>query len=266
MKKCLIILCYIAVHSAFSQCEDSGKLKFGGSYYSKSNNYIPFEIKHQDSIYREDTFYPFDLKKIEKYSNFILKKSKDYIATRANISFYDKLTFDELQINYPDSIKVVYENEQLYNLSNYEITYVIYYHYTNGNVQYAFGLEFDKEGNMISENQFPKSSGNSNFENIINFCDALKLVKGKRKFKNKKVDYIKLAYLDNKNTFCWLIEEKEKPNKEIGKWEEQITNSYFINANSNKLELIKENKSYSLACGIAPTSQTKKEKKSKRKK
>lgn len=112
---------------------------------------------------------------------------------------------------------------------------------------------------MISENKFPKYSENIDFENLSDYCDALELVKKDKKFKNKIVDYIELAYLESANSFCWLIEEKPKPNRELGKWEEKSVNQYYVNANTNKLESVTEKKSMSITCGATITIKPKKE-------
>lgn len=250
LKRHLIILLTLVSYFGFSQCEDSDKLNLGGTYLSKTNNYIPFEIKYKDSVYKEDIFYPFDVKNIEKYTDFIFKKSEDYIVQRGGKDFFQKLIFDHLEVNYKDSIKVVYENQELYDLSKQNVTYWLIYTYSNKNIKYAFGLEFDKNGEMISENKFPKYSENIDFESLSNYCDALEIVKKDKRFKNKTVNYIKLTYLDSINSFCWLVEEKPKPNKVLGKWEEKKVNQYYINANVNKLESVIEKKSMSIACGV----------------
>jgi hypothetical protein len=238
----------------FSQCEDSDKLDFGGSYLSKTNNYIPFDLEISDTIQ-----YCCDIKKIKSYSDFIFKKSEDYIIERGGKEFYNNLKIHQLEVNFNDSIKIVYENQKLYNLSNYEVTYWILYTYTNKNIEYGFGLEFDKNGEMISENKFPKYSENIDFENLSNYCDALEIVKKDNTFKDKTVDYIELAYLDNINSFYWLIEEKRNQNKELGKWEKQVVNQYFVNANTNELEKIIKKESLSIACGVKINYKTKKQ-------
>ncbi|MFB9097390.1 MULTISPECIES: hypothetical protein [Flavobacterium] len=56
---------------------------------------------------------------------------------------------------------------------------------------------------------------------MSNYCNTLEIVKKDKRFKDKIVDYIELAYLNNLNSFCWLVKEKRKPNKELGKWEEK---------------------------------------------
>src|SRR5690554_1022475 len=156
----VIIVTFLISISGFAQCDDIDKLELGGTYLSRTRNYIPFEIKHKDSIERENTFYPYDIKNIEKYSDFILKKAKEYIVIRANTDFYNRLKMGEFQVNYLDSVKAEYDNAELYNLSNYNVTYWILFTYRNNQFEYAFGLEFDKNGKMISENKFPDSSLN----------------------------------------------------------------------------------------------------------
>lgn len=227
---------------------------------SKTNNYISFEEKYKDSIYLEDISYPEDIKKIEKYSDFILLKAENYVSGRGGKEFYKKLKIDHIEVNYKDSVEVNYQDPNIYNLSNYNVTYWILYLYKNKNIEYAFGLEFDKNGEMISENKFPKYSENNNFENLEDYCLALNLIKKDKRFKNKKVDYVELSYLDASNSFCWLIEEEKSMNKEFEKWEEKIVNLYFVNANTNKLELVKQSKSYIIACSFGTLNKkTKKE-------
>ena len=106
---------------------------------------------------------------------------------------------------------------------------------------------------------FPKYSENVGFENLTNYCGALEIVKKDKRFKNKIVDFIELAYMDNLNSFCWLVEEKEEPTKELGKWEEKKVNQYYVNANTNKLESIIVKKSTSISCGISITKKSKKQ-------
>ncbi|MCB0447707.1 MAG: hypothetical protein KDD03_09380 [Gelidibacter sp.] len=248
-----ILIIFLISISGFAQCEDIDKLELGGTYLSRTRNYIPFEIKHKDSIERENTFYPYDIKNIEKYSDFILKKAKEYIVTRANIDFYNKLQMGEFQVNFPDSVKAEYDNPELYELSNYNVTYWILFTYRNNGFKYAFGLEFDKDGNMISENKFPDFSLNPEFENLTEPCLALEKVKSDERFKDKKVDFIELAYIDEINTFCWLIKEKydvyKNQDVEFEKWYEYSELSFYISANKNTLEKIENNKSQVVYCG-----------------
>ena len=233
----------------FSQCDNIDKLKLGGTYMSKTNNYIPFEVKYRDSIYHDSVSYPNDINKIKKYSDFILSKAEDYIVTRANRSFYNKLKLYGVEVNYPESNRIKnYDDQSLYELSNFEVTYWIIYTYEKDKFRYAFGLEFNKDGKMISENKFPDYAKNKDFENLINPCNALQLVENKKRFKNKKVDFIELNYLDEKNSFCWLIQEKLDIQKlGISKYSLDM---YYINANNNKLETIKKKKGSVIACGI----------------
>lgn len=238
----------------FSQCKDDDKLDFGGSYLSRTKNYIPFDLDISDT-----TKYCCDIKKIKYYSDIVFKHSENYIIERAGKEFYNKLKIHQLEVNYKDSIKIVYENQDLYDLSNYDVTYWILYTYNNKNIEYGFGLEFDKTGKMISENKFPKYSNNLDFEKLTDYCNALELVKNDSRFKNKEVDYIELSYLDDVNSFCWLIEEKIEPNSKIGIWEDRITNRFYVNANSNKLELVKENKHMMISSGYEIKMKSKRE-------
>jgi hypothetical protein len=262
MKQTFSILIILLVSiSGFAQCEDIDKLELGGTYLSRTRNYIPFEIKHKDSIERENTFYPYDIKHIQEYSDFILKKAKEYIVTRASFDFYNKLEMGEFQVNYLDSVKAEYDKPEFYELSNYNVTYWILYTYRNNGFKYAFGLEFDKNGKIISENKFPDFSLNPEFENLIEPCLALEKVKSDERFKDKKVDFIELSYLDEVNSFCWLIQEdfnvSEKQEIDFEKWYEYSEQSFFVNANSNTIEKIENQKKQVIYCGFKPIKKTK---------
>ena len=64
MKRQFILIFILFSYLGFSQCVDSEKLDFGGTYLSRTKNYIRFAEKHQDSIYLEDIAYPEDINKI----------------------------------------------------------------------------------------------------------------------------------------------------------------------------------------------------------
>src|SRR6476620_11440503 len=117
----------------YGQCPDYDKLETGGTYLSRTNNYIPFEIKYKDSIYKEDVFYPFDIKLIEKYSSLILSKAKTYIINRAGENFFGNIELESMEVNYPENIKATYENPKLYELENYDVKYYTKYTYKKDN-------------------------------------------------------------------------------------------------------------------------------------
>jgi len=244
-----ILIIFLISINGFSQCEDIDKLELGGTYLSKTRNYIPFDLEISDTIK-----YCCDSKKIQKYLDIIIPKAEEFISNRANSEFYEKLEIHQIEVNYDKSIDISYSNQELYELSNYPShTYWILYTYRNSGFEYAFGLEFDKDGKMISENKFPDFSLNPEFEKLIEPCIALEKVKSDERFKDKKVDFIELAYIDDVNSFCWLIQEdynvSEKRKIEFEKWYEYSEQSFFVNANTNVIEKIENNKKQVVYCG-----------------
>ena len=230
------------------QCLDFDKLETGGTVLSRTHNRIPFEIKFKDSIYYDDIFYPFDIKYIEKYADNILSKAQAYIIDRGGEKFFKNLTMESLEVNYPETVKADYENTALYELDHYDVKYWVKYYYRKNGYKYVFGLYFDRTGNLISEHKFPELKRNLNFENYTNHCEALNLVRNKRRFKGKKVDFIELAYVDEINSFCWLIKERKFPEK-LGVFKHNL-DLYFVNANTNKLEKVMTEQISGIACGI----------------
>src|SRR5579862_5946436 len=92
----------------FSQCPDTSKLDFGGTRLSMAHNHIPFDPGITDT-----TQYCCSLDKIRPYADFILSKSKQFIVDRAGENFYNKLDVDQIDVNYPDSVRVAYQNQTL---------------------------------------------------------------------------------------------------------------------------------------------------------
>lgn len=245
MKKLIITLLFISSFT-FGQCPDYNKLEFGGTFLSRTHNYIPFDPNISDTIQ-----YCCDLKKIKKYTDEITSKAKNYIIKRAGENFFKKLEIESIEVNYPASIKISYENQNLYNLSNYDVKYWVLYNYKNNDYSYGFGLLFDKNGNFISENMFPDIIKNPSFENFFSPCDALEIVKKDKRFRNKIIDFIELTYVDEINSFCWLIKEDHITSK-IGVSKYKLL-SFYINANSGKLEKVLESNETSISCGLQIT-------------
>ena len=250
MRKTLsILIIFLISINGFSQCEDADKLELGGTYLSKTRNYIPFNLEISDTLK-----YCCDSKKIQKYLDIIIPKTKKFITNRAGSEFYQKLEIHQIEVNYDKSIDISYSNQQLYELSNYPShTYWILYTYRNNGFEYAFGLEFDKDGEMISGNKFPDFSLNPEFEKLIEPCIALEKVKSDERFKNKEVDFIELAYLDEINSFCWLIsEDKDVQMAQIDvsdhKFHKYKINNFFINANTSIIEKISTQEGQVIYC------------------
>jgi len=239
--KLLILLFLITPVLGFSQCEDSDKLEFGGTYLSKSRNRIPFDLDRSDTVK-----YCCDVKKIKAYADWIVSKARDFIISRASEDFYRKLEIHQIDVNYPDSIKVKYENQSLYDLSKFNISYWIIYTYSNENIRYGFGLEFNRNGEMISENKFPDFSKNKTAEHFTDVCQSLEVVRSDERFAGKEVELVELAYLDEVNSFCWLVEEKMGP-MECGKHEFAL-DRFYVNANTNKIAMVKERRGIVYVC------------------
>lgn len=232
MRRYLIFFFLAVPILGFSQCDDMDKLDFGGTLGSKTSNHIPFNLHITDTVQ-----YCCDIGKIKPYSVFILSKAKEFIVDRANEGFYEKLKINQVDVNYPDSVKIAYKDQSLYHLSNFNISYWITYTYSDKNIEYGFGLEFDKNGKMISENKFPDFSKNKDADILSDICTALSIVKADKRFSKKEIDNVELAYFDDTNSFCWLIKEKLK--LECGTTQYSL-DVFYINANTSKLETVKQ--------------------------
>jgi hypothetical protein len=113
-----------------------------------------------------------------------------------------------------------------------KITYWITYEYQFSNsVKYGFGLEFDKGGNLVSSEKFPDFSKNPKAEEIIDVCAAIQTVVHDKQFKNKQIESIELNFLEESNSFCWLITEDkniqlDKKRRKPGKFYDYSVTSF----------------------------------------
>jgi len=108
---------------------------------------------------------------------------------------------------------------------------------------YSFGLEFDKQGNLVSSEKFPDFSKNKKAENLIEICQAIEIVKQAERFENKVIESIELNYLHETNSFVWLIkEDKDKQLEKIDtsdhKYHKYTIDKFYINANTSVIEKI----------------------------
>ncbi|MFT4684962.1 MAG: hypothetical protein ACI863_001576 [Flavobacteriales bacterium] len=241
--------------SGFSQCDDIENLKFGGYYGDSSFKNVEMAFKYF-SIDIDTTQYCCDINKIKKHADFILDKSKKHIVNRANADFFKKLIFQDIMVIYHDFKKLENYYDVYLDLDKCgKITYWITYEYQfSESVKYGFGLEFDKQGNLVSNEKFPDFTENTLAEKIIEVCQAIETVKKHEKFKNKTIESVELNYLDETNSFVWLIKEDRKPQlakkaTELEKWYDYSVDSYYVNGNTNQIDKIQTQDGRIIYCG-----------------
>jgi hypothetical protein len=228
----------------YSQCEESNKLKFGGTYGDSSFKNSEMAFKYF-SYNADTTQYCCDIKSIKLYADFIIEKSEKHITQRAGSDFFDKLIFQDIMVIYHDFKKLDNYYETYLDLDRCgKITYWITYEYQFSNsVKYGFGLEFDKEGHLVSSEKFPDFSKNPKAEEIIDACTAIQRVRHDKQFENKQIKSIELNFLEETNSFCWLVKEDEniqldKKIREPGKFYDYSVRSFYVNGNTNKIDKI----------------------------
>jgi hypothetical protein len=232
MKQLLnILVIVLSISSAFAQCPDSDKLKFGGTMGTDSYLWPASTIQYFS--YDIDTLkYCCHINKIQKYADFVLPKAEKYIKQRAGINFFNKLTFHDIMVIYHDYFITKNFDSLQYNLDNCgRITYWLTYSYfQDSTIEYGFGVEFDSNGKKISKNLIPDISKNPKFMNIVGICSVIELVKKQKVVQIDSIKSIELNYDDKINSFIWLVKEAY-PETE-GAHEQDVL---FINANTGKI-------------------------------
>ena len=255
MRKILtIITAFLITDLCYSQCAEIAKLKFGGTYgdYPSSS-----EIARQYFYFNADTTqYCCDMSKIQKFANTILKASEDHIIKRANIDFFRKLVLQNIMVVYYDFSKLSNFYDINYDLDLCgKITYLVHYEYQfTDTIKYGFGLEFDKNGNFISEEKFPNFKTNGNAKEIIDACKAIDIVNADIRFKNKIIESVELAYDGTNNSFYWLIKEDAeaqlmKGEIEFERWYEYSSLWFHVNGNTSSIDQVETKKNTVIYCG-----------------
>lgn len=123
--------------------------------------------------------------------------------------------------------------DQMYNLDNCgRISYWLTYKYLQDtSIEYLFGIEYDFEGNRVSDDKFPDISKNKKFMKIIELCKAIDIVKNQNNVQIDSIKSIELNYDNDINSYVWLITE-DYPSTTTGFHEYDLI---FINANSGEL-------------------------------
>lgn len=228
-----ILILILMTLGSFAQCPDSDKLKFGGTFATRYGCYDPKTSSIQYYSYDIDTTeYCCHISKIQKYADFILKKSEDYIKQRAGSRFLEKLVFQDIMVIYHDYSIIPDYYDRIYNLDSCgKISYWLTYKYfSDTSIEYLFGIEFDSEGNRISEHKFPDISKNENFMNIIELCNAIDISKKQNIVQIDSIKTIELNYDNEISSFIWLFKEDYPENEGLNEFD-----VIYINANSGKI-------------------------------
>jgi hypothetical protein len=259
-----ILIFFFITAIANSQCNDLAKLTHGGTWKLPDTDSI---AGTREYFYRNGpTEFCCDIKSIQKFADVILDKSKTYIINRTNGSFFNELDFQDLTVIYHDYDKIYTTDENLYDLSNsgrisYWLTYELM---TPEKGRYIFGLEYDQNGELLSDSKFPDFGKNPNAGKINNPCEAIKIVTANEKFKNRIIESVSLVYDSETNSFCWLVKEDakkrlfEKEDFEFEKLYRYSSLWFYVNTSSNKLEHVKTVESQSVFCGISGKKKKKK--------
>lgn len=240
----------------FSQCKEIDKIKFGGTFMEPKTDY---EIDSREYFFGADTTkFCCDIKRIQKYSDFILLESKKHIVERTSQVFYEKLLFKDLTVFYHDYDKIFTTEEKLYDIANCgKITYWVTYEFQlESKVRYGFGLEFDEKGKLISEEKLPDFRTNPSADKIDNPCGAISKVITDKRFEEKDIESVSLVYNKENNSFSWLIKEdgeKEVINREDFEFEKLYDYSslwFYVNTDTNIIEKVDSIKSSGIFCGL----------------
>ncbi len=193
-----------------------------------------------------------DISKIQYYADNILKSVENYVVSRGGNNFYNTIKLESFKVIYHDFTKIPDFYRVQFELSKCgKITYWLTFRYNpNEEVDFTFGIELNGNGKVISNHAFPEYSENINFENFISVCQALDVVQNQQKVNINPIISIEISYLEEFNTFCWLITQDFRPQlkKETGYNQYKANSGYYeindIYVHANLGYIVKYGKRY----------------------
>lgn len=176
----------------------------------------------------------------------IRENVKKYLIDRIGNEFYIKLNYYSCQVINLKKYKKKRKQKGWVSTSyDKRVKYAIqYYFIVQDSMRYYISIVFDKDGNIISNDQLPNYKNNLEFNNVISVCETKLIAEQDTVYPGKLLN-ISLEYLDNENTFVWRI---EKPSIAGLKPRESIHRFILINAVNGQI-IKRETETWTSGCG-----------------
>ncbi len=175
---------------------------------------------------------------------------KEYIISRTNYDFYNKLKLFRAEIAYANK-------NSSYNINVYSKKHKHFYWFNYGcilnGVSYSFALRTNEDGEVIYNLNFPDKQNQIFIDKIIDPKIAIKKAKSIKKSISLRKSLVTLNYLKNEKLLCYVIERDPKIKKNIKRnpeYYEYTSNKIYINAYTN--EFVKEETRKEQVFGTSP--------------
>ncbi len=191
------------------------------------------------------THCPYEETDTSHLPQLIMANAKDYLINRIGNKFYKKLNYYSSQvIDFKKYKEIKKQKGWISKTSDRRVKYAVQYYFTvQDNMRYYISVVFDKDGNIISNDQLPNHTSNEQFDKIISVCE-MKLIAEQDTIFTGKLLNISLEYLNSVNSFVWRV---EKPWIEGTKPREEIHRFLLINAVSGQI-IKRENETWTSVC------------------
>lgn len=211
----ILFLFCIASISVLSQCVKKGQITYGGDYGFV--NYIhlcpTYQFAYGGDTSKKWHFQPISMslapKEVPMLKEYLEKEIKRY----AGNSFFEKLTFNSVEVVYEDSLKAFIDRGRNVSLSNCKAKYFFYYEFKPDTIAiYHIGIALNKGGKIISKFNFPSKKDYKPFDSTFTYCKLIEIARRVQKDIDP-VKSISLEYDRRKKKFYWLISQslvKEK--------------------------------------------------------
>lgn len=211
MTKTLLLLFLIVNQtSSFSQCIDKDKITYGGDW--SYTDYI-HRCPTYSFAYGGDTSKswnvltdPIDIFQAPEIVRQLKKQVDSRIKDYAGDMFFSKVHFNEVEVVYPNKLRVFLERgRQDVTLKYCKAKYLFYYDFMPDSLMpYHIGVAVNAAGNIISQFMFPSKKDYKPIDTTFTYCQLIETAK-KVKTDIEPVREIQFQYDNTTKRFYWLV-------------------------------------------------------------
>lgn len=164
----------------------------------------------------------------------IMDSANSYLIHRVGKAFIEKINqpiYQELKLELMDSIRTTNPCVSIENCHDTTVKYVISYNFNlPKGMKYYFTLLYNRNGELISNEQLPEFELSINSFNFIEPCIAIEITDKDSVYKQRAKN-ITLDFSQKLNAFVWIVEKEES----INRFNEYTIPTLVLNATNGRI-------------------------------
>ena len=207
----VIIGIIMSFSTAFSQCIDRQKIRWGGDYGNYHYSYLCpayfFAYGGDTSRNWNTSNNNIDIRQAPVNALKFKAKVEQEIKKYAGESFFKNLKFYNVSVGYPDRLKLFLDSGARVSLKHYKAKYFYFYGFEPDTITaYLVGVAVNSSGKILTRFNFPSKRYYKPIDKAYTYCKLIDIAKNVQKDIDP-IDEIKFDYDKKKKRFYWLISQ-----------------------------------------------------------